>query len=180
MKRARLLAGLALLALALTACAQRPTPEPVTITIEMTEYAFTPSEIELQVGQQVTFILENTGQLDHEMMVGQNVHYTGSEPDGYNVDFWHMGGVTPDVMGGGMLMQHDEEGAGEMEGHDMSGMESPAAEEPLMVFQPMGSDSTTVTFTVTPEMVGEWEIGCFELNGVHYTAGMVGTLVVTP
>jgi hypothetical protein len=30
------------------------------------------------------------------------------------------------------------------------------------------------------KMVGEWEMGCFAQAGVHYTAGMVGKLVVAP
>lgn len=181
MKSARLLASLTLLALTVAACSQTTAPEPIAITIEMTEYAFAPSEIEVQVGQQVTLILDNIGQLDHEMMIGRNVHFTGAGvPESYEIDFWHVGGVTPEVTGGGLMMQHGEEDAEEMQGHDMSTMGSPDAEAPLMVFQPVDSDSTTVTFTVTPEMVGEWEIGCFELNGVHYTAGMVGKLVVKP
>jgi hypothetical protein len=29
-------------------------------------------------------------------------------------------------------------------------------------------------------MVGEWEIGCFSLDGVHYTSGMKGTIIVNP
>jgi hypothetical protein len=37
-----------------------------------------------------------------------------------------------------------------------------------------------VTFTVTEEMVGEWEIGCFLLEGVHYDSGMVGKFIVSP
>jgi uncharacterized cupredoxin-like copper-binding protein len=37
-----------------------------------------------------------------------------------------------------------------------------------------------VKFTVTKDMVGEWEMGCFAQEGVHYTAGMVGKLVVAP
>jgi hypothetical protein len=28
---------------------------------------------------------------------------------------------------------------------------------------------------VTEEMIGEWEMGCFSLDGVHYTSGMVGS-----
>jgi hypothetical protein len=27
-------------------------------------------------------------------------------------------------------------------------------------------------------MLGIWEIGCFEQDGVHYTSGMKGTLIV--
>jgi uncharacterized cupredoxin-like copper-binding protein len=29
-------------------------------------------------------------------------------------------------------------------------------------------------------MVGEWEIGCFEQEGVHYDAGMHGPLTIQP
>lgn len=56
-------------ALLLTAGGQK-TPEPVTYTIEMTEYAFTPSTIEAQVGQQVSLNLVNKGWLEHEIMFG--------------------------------------------------------------------------------------------------------------
>ena len=39
---------------------------------------------------------------------------------------------------------------------------------------------TDITFTVTEDMVGEWEMGCFLDGGSHYTSGMVGTLIVNP
>jgi len=48
----------------------------------------------------------------------------------------------------------------------------------LMVMVPIGTETTTITFTVTEDMVGEWEMGCFQLDGVHYNAGMVGTFTV--
>jgi hypothetical protein len=31
---------------------------------------------------------------------------------------------------------------------------------------------------VTEEMLGVWEMGCFEQDGVHYSSGMVGTITV--
>jgi hypothetical protein len=48
-----------------------------------------------------------------------------------------------------------------------------------MVEIPVGEDTYTMKFTVTEDMGGDWEIGCFELEGVHYTSGMVGSLAVT-
>ena len=48
----------------------------------------------------------------------------------------------------------------------------------FMVMLPPNSAEQTISFTVTEEMVGTWEIGCFELNGVHYDSGMLGTLVI--
>ena len=54
----------ALLTLALAACgsSEPEPPEPVSFTIEMTEYAFMPNEINVIVGQEVTLNLINLGQ----------------------------------------------------------------------------------------------------------------------
>jgi uncharacterized cupredoxin-like copper-binding protein len=37
-----------------------------------------------------------------------------------------------------------------------------------------------LTFNVTEGMVGDWEMGCFEQDGVHYDAGMKGPVTVVP
>jgi uncharacterized cupredoxin-like copper-binding protein len=47
-----------------------------------------------------------------------------------------------------------------------------------MVVVPVGG-TAIVKFTVTEGMVGEWEMGCFEQDGVHYDAGMKGPVTVT-
>ena len=39
---------------------------------------------------------------------------------------------------------------------------------------------TTITFTVPEDKVGEWELGCFQEQGLHYDDGMRGTLIVDP
>jgi uncharacterized cupredoxin-like copper-binding protein len=39
-------------------------------------------------------------------------------------------------------------------------------------------DRATMTFTITEDMVGTWEIGCFLQDGAHYLADMKGSLVV--
>ena len=40
-------------------------------------------------------------------------------------------------------------------------------------------DGTAIMkFTVTKEMLGEWEMGCFEQDGVHYDARMIGSVSV--
>ena len=36
----------------------------------------------------------------------------------------------------------------------------------------------TITFTVTADQVGEWEMACFVEDGAHYDAGMKGTFTV--
>jgi len=188
-------------------------PEPVSFTIEMTEYAYTPNEITVAVGQEVTLTLVNKGQLEHEIMLGRDVVMEDGRPNGYTVDLFEFAGVEPEVHGGmlmidgEMVMQadnHDEMAEGmddEMEmaegdaDHDEE-MDDMAMDEHddemamgedghlhghdgLMVMVPQGDEIATMTFLVTEEMVGTWEIGCFQLEGVHYDAGMTGTLTVT-
>jgi plastocyanin len=178
-----LLLGAALLA----ACGP---PPPAEFTIDMDEYSFTPETLEVEVGQEVTITLVNIGELDHEFMIGQGVvNDSEGRPSGFQVDFFAAAGVTPEVSGGGMLMDHSEEhSADEMEDSDehsdegdMEGMDHSQEEMDMavnMVMLPVGADETTIHFTVTEEMLGIWEIGCFEQDGVHYTSGMKGTLIV--
>jgi uncharacterized cupredoxin-like copper-binding protein len=141
-------------------------PEPVKYTLEMTEFAFQPNELQAKVGQEVTFELVNSGALEHEFMVGRDVKMTNSRPDGYEQDMFAAANTEPVVMGG------------QEESMDMNDHGSEHAG--FMVIVPNGSEKATVTFTATDDMVGEWEIGCFSQDGVHYDAGMKGKFVVAP
>lgn len=157
----------------MAACAGSPPapaaqPEPVKYTIQMTEYAFSPAEIEVKVGQEVTLDLVNVGQISHELMIGQQVASVNNRPSGFHKDFFETAHVDPVVMG---VEEPDQ-------GHSSGGHGSDHAGS-FMVVLPENSDKASVTFTVTEEMVGEWELGCFEQDGVHYDAGMKGSLVVT-
>ena len=151
------------LILSLTACA-RATPLPATFTIEMTEYSFNPASLEFKAGQQVTLELVNLGQLQHEIMFGRNVMRMDNRPSGYQVDLFAAGGVEPvvNVIEAGQMTEEEEE-----EEH-----------EGLMVVLGTGGRAT-MTFTVSNDMVGEWEMGCFEQEGVHYDAGMHGPVMIT-
>lgn len=150
-----------LIALLLAACGGGGTPEPVSYDINMTEYTFAPDNLELKVGQEVTLNLTNSGQLVHEVMFGRNVMMMDNRPAGYQEDMFEAGGVTPEVL------QVDEPEEEEEEMHE--GFMVAVAE----------SGTGSMRFTVTEGMVGEWEMGCFEQDGVHYDAGMKGTVTVT-
>lgn len=190
MKRLYLFLLTGIVALILAACST-PTPEPVNLTIELSEYAFSPNEIELQVGQEVTFKIVNVGALEHEIMFGREVNMMDNRPNGYVTDLFESVGIEPMVMmeASSEMEMEDEHEEGEddhsddegehAEGEDMHEEEGGHEDhDGFMVFLPAGDDTATVSFTVTEEMVGEWEIGCFELDGVHYDAGMVGKLTV--
>ncbi len=167
MKKQGLIFVLFVASIFLAACAKQ-TPEPITYSLEMSEYAFTPNTIEVRVGQQVTIELINKGVLEHELMFGRDVTMVNNRPDGYQSDMFEMGNVEPQVM----MMQEEMSGMGDSEhGDDHSG---------FMVVLPKTGDKATLTFTVTKDMQGEWEIGCFSQEGVHYDAGMKGKLVVNP
>jgi uncharacterized cupredoxin-like copper-binding protein len=147
------------LALVLISCSPgTPQLEPVTIQLDMTEYAFEPASIELRVGQQATIELTNSGQLDHEIMFGRDVMMMNNRPAGYMVDLFETANVQPQVTSDDQLPP--EEG-----------------EHGFMVVLPPGG-TATMTFPVTAEMAGEWEMGCFEQDGVHYDAGMHGPLTI--
>jgi uncharacterized cupredoxin-like copper-binding protein len=165
--------SLVMMTLLLSACASAP-PEPVEISIDMSEYAFSPDNIELFVGQEVTFILENVGQLEHELMIGRTVSMHDGMPSGFETDFFEAGGVEPVL-----IMEADEHS--EDEEHDMEEMDDDAGHghEGFMAMVEPGHATATLSFTVTEDMLGEWEMGCFLLEGVHYTSGMSGSLTVS-
>ncbi len=108
MKQLGLIQLLLTASILLAACAKQ-TPEPVTYTIEMSEYAFSPNTIEAKVGQQVTLELENKGTLEHEIMFGHEVMMMNNRPGGYQSDMFEMANVVPQVM----MMQEEMSGMGE-------------------------------------------------------------------
>jgi plastocyanin len=159
------LAGLVLIA---AACSSQPV-EPVSYRIDMSEYAFSPAEIEVQVGQQVTLELVNNGTLVHELMIGREVMLMDGRPAGYMEDLFESAGVEPSVA--------FASAEGEQHSHDT---QEHSGHSGFMVALEQGGEQATVTFTATRDMLGEWELGCFEQEGVHYSAGMTGKLVVAP
>ena len=142
--------------------------EPVSISIEMTEYAFSPQQIEVKVGQEVTLELVNLGLISHELMIGQEVVRSNNRPSGFQKDLFEIAHVEPVMVGGASAGEHSSDG----NGADHSGS--------FMVVLPEKGDQASLTFQVTKDMVGEWELGCFEQDGVHYDAGMKGMLFVSP
>ena len=143
-------------------------PEPVKYTIEMSEFSYSPNELQVKVGQEVTIELVNNGMLAHELMIGREVKMHDSRPDGFEQDMFESSHVEPSVMGG---MQG---------GMDMGSSDMGDEHTGFMVTIPENGDNAMISFTPTQDMLGEWEIGCFQQEGVHYDAGMKGKLVVVP
>lgn len=125
-------------AVLVSACT-RSTPEPVTHTIEMKEYAFSPSIIEVQVGQPVTLEVINSGAIEHEIMFGQDVMVQNDRPNGFEVEMFSAAGVNPET---------------NLDEHTMEGMHE-ESHTGFMLVLPEKGDRGTISFTPTEDMVGE-------------------------
>lgn len=150
--------------LLLAACSEQQAHifEPVRVTIAMDEYTFTPGQIELKVGQEVTFHLVNNGAVAHELMIGRDVSRLNNRPHGYEQDLFELAREHPVIGGSG---EHDH---------------STMLHSGFMILIPPSTEPASLTFKVTENMAGEWELGCFEQDGVHYDAGMKAILVIQP
>jgi uncharacterized cupredoxin-like copper-binding protein len=84
-----------------------------------------------------------------------------NRPAGYQVDMFAAAGVEPKVTQSAEPATEEEKETG------------------FEVAVPTGG-TATMTFMVTDKMVGDWEMGCFSQDGVHYDAGMKGTVSVKP
>lgn len=69
----------------LSACAAAPSKPATDVTVEMTDFAYSPSSITVPVGKPVTFTVKNTGNIEHDFVVEKIdaattlVHDSGSE-----------------------------------------------------------------------------------------------------
>lgn len=173
MKKAILVFGFILAGVIVAGCGPSA-PAPLEMTIQMSEFAFTPNRIEAQVGQQVTLNLVNDGALEHEIMLGRNM-MTGDagQPNGFETDMFMMANMQPTVTFGEGMAEGMDMGEGEM------GMTSGEHSGYMVSLPGMGGQTAQMTFTVTEDMIGEWEFGCFAQEGTHYQQGMTGTMVVS-
>lgn len=182
MKQSIFLVSMLIMVSALLVACGGQESEPVAYQVEMSEFAFSPDTLEAKVGQEVTIELTNSGLLEHELMFGQEVMMMDNRPNGFEHDMFEDAGVEPVVAMPAMEMQEDEhtDEAEHQEGDEHSEDEAGHEHEGFMVALPAESmEKATITFTVTEDMVGEWEMGCFLQEGVHYDAGMKGTFIVT-
>lgn len=84
--------------LLLSACASRPSQPATELTVEMTDFAYTPSALTIPVGQPITLTLNNTGNIEHDFVVekinattkviqdnGSNAHHAHGAEQNFDV-----------------------------------------------------------------------------------------------
>jgi uncharacterized cupredoxin-like copper-binding protein len=163
----------------------------VHIRVNMTEYGFGSDVIEVEAGQTVEFLLKNSGDLDHEFMIGREVTSgVGGTATGFEHDFFDGLAPTVDPPGAKMDMEsmdaddhdHDHDGTMDMDSDDHDGTMDMDSDDHgddhgfMVILKPGGTASVTVT--IPDDAVGDWEIGCFRDKGSHWSSGMRATLRV--
>ena len=177
------------------------------IRVNMTEYGFGSDVIEVRAGQTVEFLLKNSGDLDHEFMIGREVTVAmDGMATGFEHDFFE--GLMPivDPPEAGMVMESMEmdmdddsmdmdgdDGSMDMDGDSMDMDGDDGAMDMDMDMDTDGHDdghhgfmvtlapggTASVTVTIPDDAVGDWEIGCFRDKGTHWSSGMHATLRIT-
>lgn len=124
--------------------------EPRTVEVTMDEFTFTPSDLDVAVGETVTFVFSNEGAVRHEAVFG-----TSAEQETHAAEMAEMGGAHEATDEG--TMPHDEE---------MTDLQE-------VVVEP----GDTVEMTYTFDTAGPLMIGCHEPG--HWEAGMKMNINVT-
>jgi uncharacterized cupredoxin-like copper-binding protein len=82
----------------LAACAAQPAQPETELTVEMKDFAYTPSSLTVPAGQPITLTVKNTGNVEHDFVIekinattkvlednGSNAHHAHGEQAGYDV-----------------------------------------------------------------------------------------------
>lgn len=164
MKPVTIILVVALAGLFLAACGGGDAPATTSneITVQMSEYTFSPNTIRVKAGEEVTITLENKGEKEHEILIGRQVNMEEGVPGGFETDLFDHDPSLVQASGG--------EGFHE-------GSPEEIDEEGYHVELEPGATGTLV-FTIPASKAGEWEIGCFIDDGQHYDEGMKGQLIV--
>ena len=138
------------------------------IRVNMTEYGFGSDVIEVRAGQTVEFLLKNSGDLDHEFMIGREVTVgMDGMATGFGHDFFEGLMPTVDPPEAGMVIESMVIEMG-TDGHD-------GGHHGVMVTLGPGA-TASVTVTIPDDAVGDWESGCFRDKGSYWSSGMHATL----
>jgi uncharacterized cupredoxin-like copper-binding protein len=74
----------------LAACASQPSQPSSKLTVEMTDFAYSPSSVTIPAGQPVTLTVNNTGNIEHDFVVEKiDVATTVIEDNGSNAHHAH-------------------------------------------------------------------------------------------
>lgn len=132
--------------------------EPRTVEVSMTDMAYAPASLDVEVGETIRFVFRNDGAVRHEAVVGDQ-----QQQEAHHAEMAEMTGSHDDMdMGTGDM------GTGDMESMDHAGMD----ELHGVVVEPGQTAELVHTF----DTAGTLMIGCHEPG--HWEAGMKMTIDV--
>ena len=137
------------------------------ITITETDYSFSPSHLTFTAGQTVRITLVNkSSDKTHEFLMGKGLKHC---KDNFGKTY-ACGWKTP------LIPQDSQVIFGQ--GH---GIDELQVDQPSQVALLDQGGTVTMQFTVPKNAAGDWQFGCFEQKGSHFTDhGMKGTITVKP
>ncbi len=164
------------------------------------DFFFKPETIKLKAGQEVKIELTNEGNIEHEFMIGRGVKTEGTHTHGEMHEGMGESNEAQEMEHEHNEEMHDNEGMQDtqrmnsthtamskgftqdfFEGIDVAVKTEDGAEfmrmpghGNMVLLKPRSR--ATITFTVPPDRVGEWEMACF-IPG-HYEAKMKGNVIV--
>ena len=173
--RVRVIASLATLGLALSACGADGNDESRSVVtsgdasddnvieIEMVDIAFEPVAVDVRAGEPVTFKFTNNGKVKHEAIFGDEAEQEAHGEEMANMGDMDMGNEQMDMNGDGTM---------DMSTSDMPGTDGEEMDNDF-VLEPGESGEITMTF----DEAGTTIIGCHETG--HWEAGMRVDVTIT-
>jgi len=137
------------------------------ITIVEKDYSFTPNQLTFTAGQTVRITLVNKStDKTHEFLMGKNLKKC---KDNFGKTY-ACGWQNPLIPKDSMVIYGQGHGIDELQ-----------VDQPSQVALLDKGGTVTMQFTVPKNAAGDWQFGCFEQKGSHFTDhGMKGTIKVKP
>ena len=137
------------------------------ITITEKDYSFTPNHLTFTAGETVRITLVNkSSDKTHEFLMGKGLKHC---KDNFGKSF-ACGWKTPLIPKDSQVIFGQGHGIDELQ-----------VDQPSQVALLDKGATVTMQFTVPKDAAGDWQFGCFEQKGSHFTDhGMKGTITVKP
>lgn len=137
------------------------------ITINESDYAFSPKHLTFTAGQTVRITLVNKStDKTHEFLMGKNLKKC---KDNFGKTY-ACGWQKPLIPQDSMVIYGQGHGIDELQ-----------VDQPSQVALLDKGGTVTMQFTVPKNAAGDWQFGCFEQKGSHFTDhGMKGTITIKP
>lgn len=125
--------------------------------VVMEGYRFSPTALDLPVGEPVTLELVNRDEVGHHVSFGREVVEVDRRPAAFAEDLF--AGLDPRVT-------------------PTNAQVDPRLPDGGLTVLVQGGDTVTIEVTFPEDRAGTWQIGCFTGRGCHYRAGLAAEVTL--